>query len=214
MEKITTIFERDWDGDKKVTPEAAVPLPVNMAATEKLDGTNVRLTTRNNVLVRLEARQNPTKALKQGFGIREPWYRDAWSYGQQQADPSDRYIIEGAVNTMVEAAKGGGVADGEWTGEAIGPKIQGNPLGLEEHRVAFFDRHALPLGLCVPMRSDVPTLTQADTATAEWYYEAMRTFFASARSRLNPERPIEGIVWHGTHGFGGKLKRKDFRELR
>ncbi len=66
MEKIPTIFVR---GDRgKVTDECADHCAWVLAgegvATEKLDGTNVRLTTRNYLLVRTEKRRNPTKHQK------------------------------------------------------------------------------------------------------------------------------------------------------
>ena len=57
MKKIKTIFKRDWNGNRKVIAEyiddfkpefldGAIP-------TEKLDGTNVRITIRNYSVVRV-----------------------------------------------------------------------------------------------------------------------------------------------------------------
>jgi hypothetical protein len=40
-------------------------------ATEKIDGTNIRITLRNNTIVRVEKRRNPNKQEKAN-GITEP----------------------------------------------------------------------------------------------------------------------------------------------
>jgi len=84
-----------------------------------VDGTNVRLTVRNHQLARLEKRRNPTK-LQKAKGMIDPWYIDANEFG-----PEDKHIWEAARNTGLAD-----VPDGEWSGEAIGPKIQGNELRL------------------------------------------------------------------------------------
>ena len=79
MEKIPTIFDRNWDGNRKVN-EKLVVLEFdfeNAIATEKLDGTNVRITVRNHTVVRVEKRKNPSKIQKQK-GIKDPWYIDAY----------------------------------------------------------------------------------------------------------------------------------------
>ena len=56
MKKIKTIFERDWDGDKKIINKPLFSSHdfLNSVATEKLDGTNVRVTIRKSIAVRLE----------------------------------------------------------------------------------------------------------------------------------------------------------------
>lgn len=52
MEKIPTLFDRNWDSDRKVNPTLAVAdFDFDQAiATEKLDGTNVRVTVRNKTV--------------------------------------------------------------------------------------------------------------------------------------------------------------------
>ena len=134
MEKIQTIFERDWEGNRAVIDRYVIDpaLFAEAVATEKLDGTNVRLTVRNHTLVRLEKRRNPDKRQK-AQGIVEPWYVDA-----DEFDPADKIIWEAARQTDLSE-----VPDGEWSGEALGPKIQGNPLKLERHTVALFSLPAV-----------------------------------------------------------------------
>lgn len=124
MKKIKTIFDRDWDGNRKVIDKLIVDFDfANAIATEKLDGTNVRVTVRNNEFVRLEKRFNPTKIQKHN-GITEPWYIDADEYS-----PQDKWIFDAVRNTDFSQ-----VPDGEWSGEAVGKNIQGNPLNLENNR--------------------------------------------------------------------------------
>lgn len=121
MKKITTIFDRDWEGNRKVIDKLLIdPEKFLIAtATEKLDGTNVRVTVRNHTAVRLEKRRNPDKIQKQK-GISEPWYVDADEY-----DAQDKWMYDALKNTDLTD-----IPDGEWSGEALGTNIQGNPYGL------------------------------------------------------------------------------------
>jgi hypothetical protein len=184
MHKTPTIFERDWDGNRGVIDRYAVdPERLRTAtATEKLDGTNVRLTVRNRTLVRLEKRRNPSK-LEKAKGIEEPWYVDA-----DEHSPDDRFIWEAARHTDLAE-----VPDGEWAGEALGPKIQGNPLGLSAHVVVLFS-----LGQA-PELEDVPTT-----------FAELRAWLPRQASRYGTG-PIEGVVWHCGDGTMMKIKAKDFK---
>lgn len=181
MEKIPTIFDRNWEGDRKVVNRPLVDIS-DAFATEKLDGTNVRLTVRNGLLVRLEARRNPDRAQKDA-GIVDPWYRDA-----PDNSSGDRYIWEAAENTDLTD-----VPDGEWPGEAIGPKIQGNALGLVEHTVVLFSVGRAPF-----------------LASAPHCFDRLSEWLPDQRSALNPERAIEGVVWWRDGVAVGKIKVKDF----
>ena len=135
MQKIKTIFERDWDGDRTVIDKLIVDFDfANAVATEKLDGMNVRLTVRNHVLVRLEKRRNPDKVQK-AKGIEDPWYKDA-----DENSTEDKYLYEAARNTDLSD-----IPDGEWSGEALGPNIQGNSLNLDSHRVVLFSCGKAPI---------------------------------------------------------------------
>jgi hypothetical protein len=55
MEKIPTIFDRNWETNRKVNEKLVVENFDfgNAIATEKLDGTNVRVTVRNHIVVRV-----------------------------------------------------------------------------------------------------------------------------------------------------------------
>lgn len=188
MQKIPTIFERDWEGNRGVINkyidgvDGALLASFACVPTEKLDGTNVRLTVRAGMLVRLEKRRNPSKA-ERAKGIEEPWYVDA-----NPSDPQDKHIYDAASNTDLSSAP-----DGEWSGEAIGKNIQGNPLGLDKNIVVLFSLgHA-------PELKNVPT-----------DFDGLKEYLFSARSKFGGGH-IEGIVWHCNSGEMFKIKAKDFK---
>lgn len=187
MKKIKTIFERDWNGSGGILPkyiEGFDPAILSDAiATEKLDGTNVRITVRNNGMVRLEKRRNPTK-LEKAKGIEEPWYVDADEYA-----PNDKYMWEAARATDLSD-----IADGEWSGEVLGPDIQGNPLNLESNRVVLFSCGK------APVFENVPTT-----------YEELKEWLKAQKSKYGRDCGIEGVVWHCADGSMFKIKNKDFK---
>jgi len=188
MEKIPTIFDRNWDGNRKVNDKLVVPDFdfANAVATEKLDGTNVRVTVRNHTVVRVEKRRNPGKAEK-AKGIEEPWYVDA-----DANDTADRYIFEAVANTDFSD-----VPDGEWSAEALGEKIQGNPLQLKGHTLFLF---SLP-----EWRDNV---AYADAPTG---FRELKDWLPLQKSKFGNDCSIEGLVWHNTAtGEMCKIKIKDF----
>jgi hypothetical protein len=185
MEKIPTIFKRDEANGGRITREYAVDTEwfLMAIATEKLDGTNVRVTVRNRMAVRLEKRRNPSKVEKHK-GIIEPWYVDA------SESTEDKWINDALKNTDLSA-----VPDGEWSGEAIGPNIQGNPLNLETNRIFFFTLDKRPIFL-----EDVPTT-----------YDELAAWLPAQKSKYGNDCGIEGVVWHLPDGKKMKIKTKDFR---
>lgn len=186
MKKIKTIFERNWDGDKTVKKSYVAGFTPTMLegakATEKLDGTNVRVTIRNNVMVRLEKRRNPSK-LQKATGIEEPWYVDA-----DENDTGDKYIFAAAKDRTYM-----GVEDGEWSGEVIGENVQGNPLKLSGNRLVLFSCDE------APVFENVPT-----------DYDTLKDWLPKQMSKLGNCCGIEGIVWHCKNGDMYKIKCKDF----
>lgn len=184
MEKIPTIFERDqnFKVTDKPKPNCEWVFTGEGLATEKLDGMNIRLTIRGGKLVRVEKRRNPSKADK-ARGIVDGWYVDADEFA-----PDDRYIFEAARNTDLSTWP-----DGEHSCEALGPKIQGNPLGLEKH-------------LCVPFNIEVPVFNHIPRT-----YDGIRDALSRLESRFSPGHLAEGIVFHHPDGRRAKIKRKDFK---
>lgn len=184
MQKIPTIFDRDWEGNRAVINKVVQELPMGAVATEKLDGTNVRLTVRNHTLIRLEKRRNPTK-LQKAKGIVDPWYVDADEYA-----PEDKHIWEAARATDISD-----IPDGEWSGEALGEKIEGNPLHLSGHTVFLFSYmwHRVAF-------QDAPT-----------DYEGLKEWLPKQLSKFGNNCNIEGLVWWNQQEPIGKIKVKDFK---
>ena len=184
MEKIPTIFERNWEGNRGVLDKYIKSFDFsNAVATEKLDGTNVRVTVRSHMAVRLEKRRNPDKIQKHK-GIEEPWYVDASEY-----DAQDKWIQDALRNTDLSQ-----IPDGEWSGEAIGTNIQGNPLNLDKNIIVFFT-----LGQA-PIHENVPTT-----------FNELKEWLPKQKSKYGNNCLIEGIVWHWKNGDMAKIKTKDFK---
>ncbi|GGX81360.1 RNA ligase family protein [Streptomyces anandii] len=183
MEKIPTLFERDdrFRVVDRPRAECAWVFEGEGTPTEKLDGTNVRLTVRSGQVVRVEKRRNPSKAQKLR-GVVDGWYVDT---DEHAAD--DKWILAAAGNTDVSAWP-----DGEHPCEALGPRIQGNPLALDDHL-------CVPFNLEVPVYGDVPRT-----------YTGLRDCLAALESRYAPGHLAEGIVFHHPDGRRAKIKRKDF----
>lgn len=188
MHKIPTIFNRNWETDRKVNAESVVPdFDFTQAiATEKLDGTNVRITVRNHIVVRVEKRRNPSKIQKKQ-GIKDPWYVDT-----DEHNKADQYIYEAVKNTDFSD-----VPDGEWSAEALGEKIQGNPLNLEGHTLFIFSLDTWRQKI---IYKDAPTS-----------FDALKKWLPKQKSIFGNDCGIEGLVWHHLKtGAMCKIKVKDF----
>jgi hypothetical protein len=183
MEKIPTIFDRgeNFKVTEKIREGCEWVFAGEGTPTEKLDGTNVRLTIRAGQCVRVEKRRNPSKVQKKN-GIIDGWYVDADEYGQE-----DKWLFEAVRNTDVSKWP-----DGEHSCEALGPKIQGNPLELQQH-------------LCVPFNLEIPTYDDIPRS-----YAGLRKTLAELQSKFSPAHLAEGIVFHHPDGRRAKIKRKDF----
>ena len=164
-------------------------------ATEKIDGANVRVTVRNGTLVRIEARRNPTRRQKEA-GIVEPWYRDAEPV---EVNSPDKWLRDAAANVNYQ-----GIPDGEWSAEAVGPKIQGNPLKLEEHTLYFFS--LIPWKDSLSATINIPAIY----GRVPFDFEELRDWMFLQQSDVNPEVGIEGIVWWLFDDPVAKIKVKDY----
>ena len=182
MRKIRTLFERV---DGKIINQVATGVDLGLLksakATEKLDGMNVRITVRKNTCVRLEKRRNPDKIQKYK-GIIEPWYVDT------DISSEDKWLNDALAKTDLSQ-----LPDGEWSGEALGANIQGNPLNLPTNRIVFFT-----LGQA-PVFENVPTS-----------FEELKVWLPQQKSKYGNDCRIEGIVWHCENGEMYKIKLKDF----
>jgi len=184
MQKIPTIFDRDWEGNRgvidKPIPECEWVFKGEGVATEKVDGTNIKVRIEDEKIVHVWKRKNPSKEQKKQ-GI-EPWYVDA-----DRDDPQDKHIFRAVDNENVSM-----FFDGEYSCEAYGGKIQGNPLGVEPG-LYFFT-------LVPRILVDIPR-----------DFEGLGTCLQSLDSMISPGHLAEGIVFRHPDGRMAKIKRKDFK---
>jgi hypothetical protein len=188
MEKIITLFARNYDGDclvrDEVTPGAEWVLAGEGVATEKIDGTCC-LVRAGKLYKRYELKANkypptnfeaaterdPVTGKIQGWvpvgdGPDDQWHREAFD---AQAPPDFEY------------------PDGTY--ELVGPKVQGNPYGYSRHALIIHGEEVL-IDVSRPPRD----------------YAGLRAYLT--------EHAIEGIVWWRNLDDPNcekvKLKRKDF----
>ena len=197
MRKIPTIVVRGDNGEitMETHPDCAWVVAGEGVATEKLDGTNVWLTVRAGQVVRVEKRRNPTREQK-AEGIVDPWYVECDDFFDSVLNPANKWIHAAVVGTDTAAWP-----DGEHCCEALGPKIQGNPLQLEDHVCVPFDLYA-------PGVPDVGAPLLLDLHRRSFL--GLRDDLRAASSLYSPGAPMEGIVFHHPDGRRAKIKRKDF----
>lgn len=182
MKKIVSLFQRNYDGDRlvrdEVVPGAEWVLAGEGIATRKWDGTCV-LIENGAMWKRYEVKTGKTPP---------PGFRAANDVdpntGKQQGwllvhdAPEDRWHREALINDDAHPT------DYEpGTYELVGPKIQGNPDGFDNHRLI---RHGEEMLHHVPRDFD------------------------GIRNYLAVNSHIEGIVWHHPDGRMAKIKGKDF----
>lgn len=188
MKKIPTIFKRgdDFKVINEITPGCEWVFNGEGVATEKLDGTNVQITIKDGSAIKLEKRRNPTKEEKARGEV-------DGSYVLVTDDPGDKYIRDAINNTDFATWP-----DGEHSAEAIGPKIQGNPLKLERHILV---RHA-----DAPIYSGVQSHMLGAIDKFDYLKNMIRV-----SSLYSQTAWIEGFVFRHPDGRMAKIKVKDFR---
>ncbi|MCP2336913.1 RNA ligase 1 family protein [Actinomadura rupiterrae] len=175
MRKIPTVFVRDWDADPKFVtriphPDCGWVQAGEGVPTRKFDGTCVRFDG-TRWWARREVRAGRTAP--DGFVPLGTDTATGRTVGWEPAEGS-------AFWKYLRAA----VGDGAWedgTYELIGPKVNGNPEGVDEHRLVLHGSERL---VGVPLDFD---------GLREWLLS----------------HPYEGIVWHAPDGRMAKLKRRD-----
>lgn len=184
MQKIISLFQRNYDGDRlvrdEIVPGAEWVAAGEGVATRKLDGTCCMVRD-GKLFKRYDAKRGkaPPEAfvpaqdpdpktghwpgwLPIGDGPEDRWHREAWERWQHRGVP----IVEGSL-------------------ELVGPKVQGNPERYDAHDlVAHRDASLI---LYPPPPRD---------------YAGIRAYLAAC--------DIEGIVWHHPDGRMVKIKGKDF----
>lgn len=186
MKKIVSLFQRNYEGNRKVrdevSPSAEWVVQGEGVATRKWDGVAV-LVQGGAVFKRYDAKNGRTPPA--GFVPAQPDPDPVSGHwpGWVPADgPDSRYIREAVENAA--SAYPQGIPDGTY--EVCGPKIGtrhgANPEQLNEH-------------ILIPHGKDV----LADCPRS----------FAGLMEYLR-DMSIEGIVWHHSDGRMVKIKRSDF----
>jgi hypothetical protein len=188
VKKIPTLFVRDWDGGRRyvlpeVTPGCEWVINGEGVATRKYDGTCVMFDG-EEWWARREVKKDKTPPP----GFVEIGYDDetgktmGWEPVGQSAFA--KIHAEAVAGTFHTGSIVNGLAFwGIGTHELIGPKINGNPEGVDTHTLIF---HGEAERLDDPPR-DFDGL-------AKWLHE----------------HDFEGIVWHRPDGRMAKIKKRDF----
>jgi hypothetical protein len=182
MKKIPSLFKRDYEGTRLVYNEVVEGCEWVQAgegvATEKIDGTSCLI--QGGILYkRYDAKKG--KQPPEGFIPAQPEpdpISGHWPGWLKVGDgPEDRWHREAFLLAQ-------NYPDGTY--ELVGPKVQGNPYGAEEH--VLFEHGAIK-------HSDAPVTFDELRKYLEWL-------------------PIEGLVWWRDPGDPNcdkcKIKRKDF----
>ena len=178
MKKIISLFQRNYDGDRlvrdEVVPGAEWVLDGDGIATRKFDGTCCMV--RDGALYKRFDRK-----MKKGKYKAAPV---GWE-SAQEPDPTTGHwpgwapVGDGPEDKYHREAFLGIAPDGTY--ELCGPKVQGNPEGLETHVLVAHGNHEV----------DAPRT-----------YDGLKAWLATAG--------IEGVVWHHEDGRMVKIKAKDF----
>jgi hypothetical protein len=186
MIKIPTLFVR---GDNfkvidQVTPGCEWVLKGEGTITEKLNGTNVMVVFHQDNRYTVCRRVNPTKEEKQQD-------IQPMNLPCDPLDKNHRYLIDAVGNFIADHGK----LYGTIYGEAIGPKIQGNPYNLSDR-------------IWIPFQP--PFITNI---SARWSfpltYEDINNFLKNRESEAYPGYAMEGLVFR-TWWASAKIKAKDF----
>ncbi|HUX80370.1 MAG TPA: RNA ligase family protein [Alphaproteobacteria bacterium] len=138
----------------------------DVIASEKLDGTNVKLKTENGRLISLMNRKNVIDPL--------------------QIIKGKTFIIEGVFRAI---QKGYIEPEGVQAGEVIGPKLQGNPYKLNNHIWYPFDKAVKHLAY----RSFYEHERTFDNWSS-WFKDYLGSRFAAKRGEK--DIMAEGVVFH------------------
>jgi hypothetical protein len=184
--KMTALFEIDrvnHVGTDVVNEKSAWVFTEPTVATVKRDGTGVVITEDNEVLVRRSVKKG--KRVPEGFRLAEV---DAFTGHMFGVEP----VAQSGFKALMEEA----LLDASfWPGtyELCGPKINGNPEGLDEHVLIRHGAEVLPV---------IPDMRTVDPGDA---HILLKPIFADLK-----ERGVEGVVWWGTDDKRVKLRAKDF----
>jgi hypothetical protein len=192
MRKIPTLFKRDENDRKHVTPQVSPEcqwvLDGEGVATRKYDGTSC-LVQDAKFFKRYEVKKGKTRPpdfVAANEVDPETGKQGGW-VPVDASDPADQYHREAWRSW--ELTEGTPPPDGTY--ELVGPKVQGNPEGYSAHVLI---NHANETAF----DDDVPEPPRD--------FDGVRGWMESVAGPNN----FEGIVWHHPDGRMAKIKRRDF----
>lgn len=184
MQKIISLFQRNYEGDRlvrdEVVPGAEWVLAGDGVATRKYDGTCAMIRA-GKLYKRYDAKQGKTPPAEFEPAQEPDPSTGHWPGWLPVSDgPEDRYFRE--------AFEGSGMTDESYDGtyELVGPKVQGNPEKFGQHILL---RHGFVV------LQDCPRT-----------FEAIKEYLR--------DQDIEGVVWHHPDGRMVKIKKRDFFKKR
>ena len=160
----------------------------NVRAIEKIDGTSVSVKINNGNIISVYNRTNRVPALNKG----------------------KQYITKGLLNSIKRNYLN--LDDGQWFGELVGPKVQGNPYDLNEPLWIPFKRYSqkhLEYNSWGKYPKNLKTISR-------WFKEDLIPLFYAKIHGVSFDKArkngfVEGIVF--THKDGRMAKiRRDFFE--
>lgn len=194
MPKLESPFvrEENKDGEYIVTPEIKekyswVFSSDKVKAVEKLDGTNVSVVIRDGQITGVFNRDNRVPAFNK----------------------HKHYITKGILNSMHKDWLD--IPDGQWYGELVGPKVNGNPYDLEQHLWIPF-RWYSQKHLFYKSWGKYPKTFES---IRDWFRDDLIPLFYAKRHNINFEKAekkgfVEGVVFTHRDGRMAKLRRDMF----
>ena len=195
MQKIKSLFKRDYDGTRQVYDELVPGSEWVVAgegiATLKIDGTSC-LIREGKLYKRYDRKLTAEASRLKKKGANGPWkisdYKaapDGWEAAEEEADPNTGHwpgwlpVSNEPEDKWHREAFDASASDGTY--ELVGPKVQGNIYHLDHHEL-------WPHG--------------AEIIQAPRTFDELKEWFKT--------HVIEGVVWHHPDGRMVKIKRKDF----
>lgn len=152
----------------------------SVLAVEKLDGTNVSIIIENGKITRIFNRTSEVPFFNTG----------------------KRHLIEAVQNAYERGYCN--FTDGQYFGEVIGPKVQGNPYKLDYHIWLPFDT-VVKKNFAYKSWGKYPKTFEA---ISEWFKDLMPLYYMSLHK--GEQGFVEGIVFHHLDGRMAKLRRDMF----
>lgn len=120
-------------------------------------------------------------------------------------DNTGRYLIEGVMNA-IEKRYVSLLPEGQWFGEVVGPKIHGNPYGLDQHLWIPFRTYAWE-NLSYNSWGKYPKTFDAISA---WFKDLQPLYTTMLHGKNYDKHFVEGVVFTHPDGRMAKLRKDMF----